>query len=419
MVEDDTTANAGAAPRSSRRAFVKATGVAGVLGVSGAGCLAEEGGSGDGTTVTYGLLNPMTGPYGGLAEGQRNGANLAIQHVNERDEFDVEIEGVEEDTEADPSTGRRKAQSLVEQDGASFLMGAISSSTALALNEYALEEELIYNPGAAAVAITGENCNEYVFRAEHSVAQIAEAVSGYTAENLGTDVWFHIADYAYGESVMERVERRMGRDHEVNVVGRSRSQLGADNYSSYVSQISNSDAEVAILGMTGGDLINFVKQAASQGLKDDVELMSPTLSFAVVRNALGEAAYDTHSALRYAPSFETGTNQDFVSAYQEEYGSPPDNFARVAYQSITMTARGIDEAGSTDPSDVKDELAGMETETVMGDVAFRDCDHQATNAVWSARLVEPDSGDAAAVERTNELSGEESLPDCSDLGCDL
>ena len=141
MVEDDTTANAGAAPRSSRRAFVKATGVAGVLGVSGAGCLAEEGGSGDGTTVTYGLLNPMTGPYGGLAEGQRNGANLAIQHVNERDEFDVEIEGVEEDTEADPSTGRRKAQSLVEQDGASFLMGAISSSSAYSFSASAVEED--------------------------------------------------------------------------------------------------------------------------------------------------------------------------------------------------------------------------------------------------------------------------------------
>ncbi len=58
---------------------------------------------------------------------------------------------------------------------------------------------------------------------------MAEAVSDYTAENLGTKVWFHIADYAYGESVMQRVERRMRDGHDIEVVGRSRSQLGSTN----------------------------------------------------------------------------------------------------------------------------------------------------------------------------------------------
>ncbi|PYZ02903.1 hypothetical protein C8039_08505 [Halogeometricum sp. wsp3] len=40
---------------------------------------------------------------------------LRIRHVNESDDLDVEIEGVYEDTEADPSTGSRKAQSLVTE----------------------------------------------------------------------------------------------------------------------------------------------------------------------------------------------------------------------------------------------------------------------------------------------------------------
>ncbi|WEL27867.1 ABC-type branched-chain amino acid transport system, periplasmic component (plasmid) [Haloferax volcanii] len=417
-MRDDCSADSGARPRPSRRRFVQAAGLAGVTGLTGvAGCLGGGGGGGS-NAITYGVISPMTGPYGGLAVGQRNGAELAIRHVNENADIDVEITGVYEDTEADPSTGRRKAQSVVEQDGASYLMGAISSSVALALNEFAAEEEIIYNPGGAAVPITGSNCNEWAFRAETNTAQMAEAVSDYTAENLGTKVWFHIADYAYGESVMQRVERRMRDGHDIEVVGRSRSQLGSTNYNSYVSQIANSDAEVAVLGMTGGDLINFVKQAASQGLKESVNLMSPTMTFSVVRGALGEAAYGTYGGVRYLPTLETGDNQSFVEAYRSEYDSLPDNFARAAYMSVRMTARGIAEAGSTAPAEVKEVLPGLEMDTILGPNQFRDCDHQATNPVWPGELVAPDGGSGpATVELGGMIAGADALPDCGELGC--
>ncbi|SEL35504.1 amino acid/amide ABC transporter substrate-binding protein, HAAT family [Haloferax larsenii] len=419
MMRDENSADSGSGLRPSRRRFVQAAGLAGVTGLTGlSGCLG--GGGGGANEITYGIISPMTGPYGGLAEGQRNGAELAIAHVNENDDIDVEITGVYEDTEADPSTGRRKAQSVVEQDGASYLMGAISSSVALALNEFAKEEEVIYNPGGAAVPITGSNCNEWVFRAETNTAQMAEAVSDFTAENLGTNVWFHIADYAYGESVMQRVEKRMKDGHDINVVGRSRSQLGSTNYNSYVSQIANSDADVAVLGMTGGDLINFVKQAAGQGLKENVNLMSPTMTFAVVRGALGEAAYGTYGGVRYLPSLETGDNQSFVEAYQSEYNSAPDNFARAAYMSIRMTAQGIAEADSTDPAEVKDVLPGLEMDTILGPNQFRDCDHQAMNPVWPGELVAPEGGSGpAAVELGEMIDGSDALPDCGELGCTL
>jgi branched-chain amino acid transport system substrate-binding protein len=386
-----------------------------------AGCTGGGAGAGGGTNeITYGIISPMTGPYGGLAVGQRNGAELAIEHVNADDDLNVQITGVYEDTEADPATGRRKAQSVVEQEGASYLMGAISSSTALALNEFALEQEVIYNPGGAAVPITGSNCNEFVFRAETNTAQMAEAISDYTANELGSNVWFHIADYAYGESVMNRVESRMREGRDITIAGRSRSQLGAQNFNSYVSQIANSDADVAVLGMTGGDLINFVKQAAGQGLKEQVALMSPTMTFAVVRNALGEAAYGTYGGVRYLPTLDTGNNQEFVTAYEEAYDSPPDNFARVAYMSITMTAQGIAEAGTTDPVEVKDALAGLRMDTILGENEFRACDHQAMNPVWAAELVAPDGGSGpAAVDTVKRVDGADALPSCGELGCNL
>jgi branched-chain amino acid transport system substrate-binding protein len=413
----ESAASYGNCGSRSRRTFLALAGAAGTGAL--AGCVGGFGGQNiDG--VTYGMLNPMTGPYGGLAEGQRQGAELAVQHVNDSDEFSFEINAVYEDTEADASTGRQRARKVVQQDGAQYIMGAISSSTALALNSFAEQEEVIYNPGAAAMNITGSECNEYVFRAETHTAQIAEAVAPWTANNVGTKVWFHIADYEYGQSVREEWSSRMeAASDDFEVVGDSSSELGASNFGSFISQIRNSDAEVAILGMTGGDLINFVGQAAEQGLKEDVELVSPTMTFQVVRNALGPAAYGTYGGVRYNAQIETGDNQDFVSAYEDEYEATPDSFARVAYDSVRMTAHGIEEAGTNDPEEVKDTLPGLEVPSLFGPNQFRECDHQAMNPVWAGENVQPDSGESAQVELRTKIEGQNAIPACEDTQCDL
>jgi len=446
MADSDRHGTGGESTRTSRRTLLRLAGAGGIAGI--AGCASQIGGqeqtttegddsggdsdggestdeSGGGGsdigTVRYGILNPISGAYSSLGGGQRNGAELGVKHVNESDEFDFEIEATYEDTETNPEAATQAATRVIESDGADYLMGAISSSVAIALNSLALDNEVIYNPGGAAVPITGGECNEYVFRVETNTAQIAEAISAYTVEELGSNVWFHIADYAYGESVLNRTRSRMeGAEADFNEVGVTRSQLGASNYDSFISEIANSDADVALLGMTGGDLINFVRQAASQGLKRDVTLVSPTMSFQVVRGALGADAYGTYGGVRYVSTLETGDNGSFVEAYQSEYDGLPDNFARVGYESVRMTARGIQEAGTTDPTQVKDVLAGLEMPTIFGPNRFRECDQQAMNPTWMGELVEPEGGSGpAAVELVNELSGEEAALPCSETGCSL
>ncbi len=403
----------------SRRAFLKLA--AGGSALSVAGCLGNIGGSGGTSdTLTYGVVSPMSGPYSGLAPGQRNGAKLAIKTLQESDDFDFEIEGVYKDGKTEDTASVQEARRAVEQDGANFLMGAISSSVALALNELAAEEQVIYNPGGAAVPVTGSGCNKYVFRAETNTAQIAEAVSDYTVKNLGTNVWFHIADYAYGTSVQNRVRMRMEEaDANLNVVGTSASELGASNFDSYISQISNSDAEVVVVGMTGGDLITFVSQAVDSGLTEEVDIMAPTMTFQVVRGALGSKAYGLYGGVRYIPGIDNPQNNSFVEAYQSEYDAMPDNFARVGYQSIMMTAEGVKEAGSTNVDDVIDALAGLEMDSILGPNQFRACDHQALNPTWMGKCVKPESGEMADVELLKKVEGPDAMIPCDETDCSL
>lgn len=411
----DNTAQSRRSGRATRRAFLAAAGG----GISGlAGCSNRSSGDGE-NTVTYGILIPVTGRYGVLADTLRRGALLGVQTVNESDDFGFEIEPVIGDTGTDPAQGERAARRLVERDGATYLVGGIANSVALSISDLARDEAVVYVSGGDAVSITGSECNEYVFRAETNAAMVAEAVSAYTANNLGTEVWFHVADYRYGESVLNLIRSRMAAaSPDFEVVGTSRSKRDAGDFDSAIGDISDSEAEVAVLAVTGRDLVDFVAQAADRGLTEAVNLVSPDLPVRTIREALGEAAVGTFGGVRYLPRLETGHNQRFVEAYVDEHGEPPDTFARAAYQSVLMTARGIEAAVAPHTANVKDVLPGLEVPSVLGPNRFRECDHQAENPVWMGELVES-GGPLADVKLLQRVDGHDAVPPCEKTGCDL
>lgn len=404
----------------SRRSFLKLAGAAGATGLTTlSGCITGTDELGGGDTVKYGLLEPLTGPYSDLGEEKLQGTELAISQINESDEFDFEIEAETYDTQADTATGRRVADQAVTEHGATYLSGAISSSVALGINDFAQQNGVVYTPGAADTSITGTECNDYVFRFETNTAQIAEAMATWTLDNLGENIWFHIADYAYGDSVLEEVDQRMAaHSNNYQQVDVTRSEFGSTDFETFISQIQDSDADAVVVGMTGSDLVIFLRQAQRQGLTDDVDIMTTTASFRALREPLGSDALGVYSGVRYSPSLETGDNQAFVEAYENEYGSLPDNFSRVGYESIRMVASGIQAAADTDPETVRETLPGMEMDTIFGPNRFRECDRQAMNPTWIGELVEPSAGDTADVKIHSELSGEDAAPSCEETGCE-
>jgi branched-chain amino acid transport system substrate-binding protein len=235
---------------------------------------------------------------------------------------------------------------------------------------------------------------------------------------LGSNVWFHIADYAYGDSVYQRTRQRMGQgSNSFTEVGQSASELGSSNFGSFISQISNSDADAVMLGMLGGDLVSFVNQAANRGLTDEINIVAPTMTIQSTRQALGEQGVGTFGGLRYNANIDIGDNMQFVEAFQEANdGRLPDNFERTGYESVRYLAAGMQEAQSTDPGDVRDALEGMTRTTVLGEVTLRESDHQATVPTWMAEMVPGDDGtpEVEVLSRSDD-----NLPPASELGCEM
>jgi branched-chain amino acid transport system substrate-binding protein len=396
----------------------------------GGGEAATETGSGDDTAtdtgsdgggaeaVTMGVLVPTSGPSAPLGQAQRRGAELGVQYVNDSDEFDFTIDPVIADTQTDPSTGLQRAQSLVEDDGADYVLGALESSVALAVADYVSDRDVVYTSGAATIELTGENCNENTFRTETNAAQQMAGLVDFVASDLGSNLWIHTTDDTYGNSAVTQIERRIeAQGFDVDVVGRTMPDKGTSNYGPQITNISNSEADVLALPDTGADLINFMKQASSAGLTDEVDVIGTAIFAQVSRQALGSDAVGAYSSTLYNHALETGDNRAFVDAYRSEYDGVPGSFARVGYDMVRMTAHGIRAAGTSDPVAVREALAGLDVTTALGTTPFRECDHQAVNPVWTGQVVEGE--EIPGIELLNRVPGDEAVRPCEETGCTL
>ncbi|WP_142860603.1 ABC transporter substrate-binding protein [Salinigranum halophilum] len=375
-----------------------------------------EAGATDIGTLSLGVLVPTSGPSAPLGKAQRQGAELGVQFVTESDAFDFEVDAVYEDTQTDPATGRQKAQKVVEEDGVQIITGALESSVSLAVADYVGQQETLYMSGAATVALTGEDCNANTFRYESNAAQHMAGLTDFAASELGTNWWLHSTDEAYGQSALNQLEQRVDeQDLDVDVVGRTMPDPGTSDFGPQISQISSSDADVLVLPETGGDLINFMKQANSAGLKDELDIIGTALFAQVSRGALGQVAAGTYSSTLYSHKLDTGDNRQFVEAYQNAYDTLPGNFARVGYELVRTAARGVQAAGTSDHVTVRDTLEGLEMQTVLGETSYRACDHQSVNPVWTGEIVE--AGEGTEVNLLNKIDGPETVRSCEETGC--
>jgi branched-chain amino acid transport system substrate-binding protein len=398
---------------------LKATAAVGATSLVGVtGCLTDEGGGGD--TVTVGWMYPHTGPYSGLAQYQEEGAKLAIEQLNESDDIDVEIESLHEDTQADPQTARQVARRFVEDENVDALFGTISSASGSAVQSYAEQRDVPFFPDIAADEITMGSCTRNTFRYETRATQTATAAAGWAVENFGTKVWVHNADYLWGNSVADAWKSQaQAANGDVEIVGETTSELGATDFSTYISQMSDSDAEWVVTGINGGDAVNFLKQANSYGLKDEMDIVSPVNSFQFIRRAAPEASAGTYSAIRYYEGYDTSENEEFVDLYTDRWDQPPDNFAHVSWTHMYMYARAVQSADSADLEDVIGELTSDEFTSPMGSTQFRECDHQAVRPYNVGEIVEPDEHDWPAINVMRTVSAEDTMLPCEETGCDF
>ena len=114
------------------------------------------------SSISVGVLVPLTGAAASYGENARKGAELALKEFSAR-HINLHIDLRIEDFRGEAAVGNSAATKLIDLDHVVAIMGDVTSGVTLAVAPQANEQHIpLVSPGASSPNIT--DAGEYVFR---------------------------------------------------------------------------------------------------------------------------------------------------------------------------------------------------------------------------------------------------------------
>ena len=181
-----------------------------------------------------------------------------------------EVKYVTGDTQTKSEAARASARAMIEKDGAIMITGGSSSGVAVAVQALCQEAGVIFMAGLThSNDTTGKDKKANGFRHFFNGYMSSAALGPVLGAEYGNDrrAYHLTADYNWGYTTEEAVRQSteaMGWETVNNVL----TPLAATDFSSYITPVLNSGADVLILNHYGGNMVNSLTQAVQFGLRD-------------------------------------------------------------------------------------------------------------------------------------------------------
>jgi len=345
-----------------------------VLALCGAGCRKP-----DNTTISIGMLAPLTGAGARFGESQRNGVQLAIDEINSQGGIEGKpIRLVVEDTKTEPPTAVTAFLRLAENRDVVAIVGSAAS---LDVPAYLPNVDKAAIPHILPVAVLPqitESGSRWTFRNALNDRIAAQRMADFVVHRLGaTKVALLIEDSAFGETglrcgeQMEKlgvtplaIERFKRGDLDIRPQITKLRALGCTHI-----QFWGYYAEFAIVAKQMKEL-----EYTAQLMGNQAPVNEKTIQLG------GDAVEGTINICLFVPTKDSPAVGDFVKRYREQFGSTPDTWAAQSYDGMMLLAEAMRKGGANRVA-VRDALAATRdfpgiTGTISfsesGDAEFRD-----------------------------------------------
>jgi branched-chain amino acid transport system substrate-binding protein len=347
------------------------------------------------TPIKIGMHDPLTGTYAAEGESEARGAKMALAEINAKNGvLGRKLELVVEDDNANAGLAAQKAHKLIEQDKVSFLMGSVSSATALSVNQVAHEKGVVYMvTGGHTDPVTGSQCHWTTFRICTTTYMLAAGLAATLYKKFGGKWYFITPDYAFGHTLQESYAKLL-KEMGGTVLGNSLAPLGTTDFTSYLIKAQQSHPDVLINLTDGQDLVNSMKQAAQFGLIKQFPIGGGLSELEVLRALPREAKQGWWTLEWWWDQPNTPHVKEWVASYQKLYndGSYPSARTWFGYAGVHSLAMGINNAKSIDSVKVAKALEGMELPPEIklqpNHVYFRPGDHQLMSSEFPGEIIQ-------------------------------
>lgn len=348
--------------------------------------------------IKIGHLTPMTGFLGTLGGWAVEGASMAAEELNAAGGVAGRMIELNSEDSINPENGSTKAQRMLEQDGADFILGEISSATSLAISEVATRnEKLFIAVGPRSDVLRGERCSPYMFCTDIPNTVMVNAVGTALKQRGmvdGKKFFTLTADYVFGHDLLKAAKNFFDANN-AELIGDELIATDVTDFSPFILKIRQAQPDVVCLNLAGNQVTNFVKQYSEFGLP--FPMVGFNLNTADAWAAGAGNLSGTWPTV-WLDTVDTDGSKKFVESFKAKYGKTPENHAWISYIAVQIAAKAIEETGGADSKELIKYLeSGAEFDIMKSRPAyFRAEDHQLIQEAY-AFDVDEDASDPQAM----------------------
>ena len=335
--------------------------VAVLLVAAFAGCGKKE----DDSVIVIGGSGPLTGDYATYGVSVKQGAQLAVDEINEAGGIDGKQLVFEmEDDEADPEKAVSAYNTLMDK-GMDVSLGGVTSGACIAVTEEVKKDGLLMlTPSGSQLECTQyDNCFRVCFQDPEQGLYSAKFIADNQLASKVAVLYDKSNDYSVGihDSFIEKAAE-VGLEVATDQAFTNQSNT---DFSVQLQAVKDSGATLLFLPLYAQECAYILTQAA------DIDL--DVIFFGVdgmdgILEKIGEDNLPLTEGVMlltpFAADSQTEPTMSFTAAYKEAYGVTPDQFAADAYDAVYIIKAAMEKAGAFDPTedDFNEKLIAAMTE---------------------------------------------------------
>jgi branched-chain amino acid transport system substrate-binding protein len=309
--------------------------------------------------VKLAVLDDMSGPY---AENSGQGNVLAVRMAIK--DFGgtllgKPIEMTSADLQNKVDVGMGIARKWFDVEGVDAILGMGSSAAALAVQKLAADKNRITLATTAATAeLTGKSCSPNGVHWVYDTYALGKGAATAVVAQGGKSWFFITADYAFGHA-LEASASTFVKALGGTVVGSVRHPLDTSDFSSFLLQAQNSQAQVIGVANAGNDTITALKQGAEFGIQESGQRMVGLLMQVTEIHSLGLQAT---KGLQFVEAFYWDQNdetREFSKRFWQQYGQPPTQVQAGTYSAAMHYLKAVKAAGTKEAKAVMAKMKEM------------------------------------------------------------
>jgi branched-chain amino acid transport system substrate-binding protein len=315
-----------------------------------------------GTPIKIGMIYNMTGAQASLDVPSANGAKLAVKEINAAGGIlGRQLELVSYDGKTDAATIGNAATQLTETDKVVAMFGFSDTDMVMAAAPIAAKAGIVFVTSGATSPKLPDQVPDYLFMACFGDNVQAAAGAEFASKKLNAKTAYLLIDKGMeytlllGKYFKERFAELGG-----SIILEDTYQTGDKDFSAQITKLKGLGSLPDTLFISSGpdDVGTIVKQFRDAGVDKPIfggDGYDTPLLIQIAGKGAENVYFTTHSLMD--PQLGTDAVKSFITAYQAEYKTPPENaFAGLGYDTVKLIADAIKRAGSSDPKAIRDAL---------------------------------------------------------------